>query len=104
MTVEQFLALPDDGVERDLIRGELREKPTTRRNRLHARTEARIGYFLLAWLEQQPSPRGDVLSGEVGCILRHEPATTVGIDVVYVSAATTMRQSDDGRRRARRCG
>ena len=26
MTVEEFLALPDDGVERWLIRGELREK------------------------------------------------------------------------------
>jgi hypothetical protein len=36
MTTAQLLALPDDGVERELIRGELRERPTTRRNRLHA--------------------------------------------------------------------
>ena len=31
MTVEEFLALPDDGVDRVLIRGELRERPMTTR-------------------------------------------------------------------------
>jgi len=33
MTNEEFLALPDDGMERNLIRGVLLEKPKTRRNR-----------------------------------------------------------------------
>jgi len=34
MTTEQLLALPDDGKERELIRGELREREMTRRNKL----------------------------------------------------------------------
>lgn len=94
ITVEQFLAMPDDGIERDLIRGELREKPMTRRNRWHARTETRIAQALANWRDEQPSPRGDVLSGEVGCILRRDPDTTVGVDVVYISPETKAGQSD----------
>jgi hypothetical protein len=38
MTAEELLALPDDGVERDLIEGRLRERAKTRRNRRHSRT------------------------------------------------------------------
>ena len=33
MTIEAFLALPEDGRRRELIRGEVREKEMTRRNR-----------------------------------------------------------------------
>ena len=33
MTIEEMLALPDNGYDRELIRGELREEPMTRRNR-----------------------------------------------------------------------
>jgi hypothetical protein len=43
MTIEEFLALPeDDGVDRELIRGELREgeRNTPRRNRMHAWIES----------------------------------------------------------------
>ncbi len=95
MTAEEFLALPDDGKERELIRGELREKPMTYRNRFHAQAEARIAFLLGRWLEDQPQPHGTVYSGEVGCILRHEPDTIVGIDVAYFSHAVTQRQTDE---------
>ena len=47
MTVEEFLAIPDDeNIERDLIRGEVKERVMTRRSRRHARTEARISQQL----------------------------------------------------------
>jgi Uma2 family endonuclease len=95
MTTEQLLALPDDGVERWLIRGQLREKPMTYRNRFHSRTMARLARFLDVWLDQQPEPRGSVLVGEAGVRLRRDPDTTVGIDVVYISAELAARQSDD---------
>lgn len=95
MTVEELLAVPDDDIDRELIRGELREKPMTRRNRFHARTEARIAHELLSWLDGQPEPRGDVLSGEAGCILRRGPDTAVGIDVVYIAPETKTRQTDE---------
>src|SRR6266542_2614322 len=86
ITTEQLLAMPDDGKERWLIDGELREKEMTRRNRGHSRVEATIAYLLNRWLEKQSSPRGEVLVGEAGVRLRRNPDTTVGVDVAYVSA------------------
>ncbi len=95
MTTEELLALPEDGVERWLIRGELREKPMTKRNRWHSRIMVRVGKFLDNWLDEQPEPRGEVLGGEAGVRLRKGPDTTVGIDVVYVSAEVAAKQSDE---------
>ncbi|MHB1426692.1 MAG: Uma2 family endonuclease, partial [Gemmataceae bacterium] len=95
MTTEQLLALPDDGVERWLIRGQLREKPMTYRNRWHSRAMVRVGRFLDVWLDQQPEPRGSVLGGEAGVRLTRNPDTTVGIDVVYISAEAAARNPDD---------
>lgn len=105
MTTEQLLALPDDGVERWLIRGQLREKPAslgqlrgkkmTVRNRWHSRVMIRVGYLLESWLQQQPEPRGSVLGGEAGVRLRRDPDSTVGVDVVYVSAEVAARCPDD---------
>jgi Uma2 family endonuclease len=95
MTTEELLALPQDGVERWLIHGQLREKPMTVRNRWHSRIMARVTYFLVAWLGQQPEPRGAVLCGEAGCRLRRDPDTTVGIDVVYISPELAANESDE---------
>jgi Uma2 family endonuclease len=95
MTTEELLALPVNGSDRWLIRGELREKPMTVRNRHHSRLTTRISKFLDNWLDQQPLPRGSVLSGEAGVRLRRNPDTTVGIDVVYISAETAALESDE---------
>ncbi len=92
ITIGEFLALPDD-MDRELIRGEVRERPMTKRNRFHAASEAKLDYFLNHWLHQQPVPHGKVYSGEVGCILQRNPDSTVGIDVAYFSAETVARQS-----------
>ncbi len=86
MTTEELMALPSDGIDRDLIRGQLRERPMTRRSRPHSRTEASIAYILKRWLDSQPHPHGEVLSGEAGVRLARSPDSTVGIDVAYVSA------------------
>jgi Uma2 family endonuclease len=85
MTNEEFLALPDDGTDRDLIRGVLWEQTMTRRGRRHSRAEARIAQLLGDWLETQPEPHGMVVSGEAGFHLSGDPETSVGIDVAYVS-------------------
>jgi Uma2 family endonuclease len=87
MTTEELFALPDDGVDRELICGELRERPMTRRHQNHSRVLARVVFVLEAWLLGQPEPRGRVYCGEAGVRLRRNPETTVGIDAVYVSAA-----------------
>ena len=97
MTTEQLLALPDDGRERWLIRGELREGEMTRRNRGHSRIEANIAGELWAWVRRQPEPRGEVLVGEAGVRLRRNPDTTVGVDVAYISAATADANPNEER-------
>ena len=95
MTTEQLLAMPDDGMDRDLIRGELRERPMTKRNRFHTFAVTRLAYLLEGWLESQPEPLGEVHTGEVGTILRRDPDTTVGIDVAYFAADVIARQTDE---------
>ncbi len=96
MTTEELLAMPDDGVERYLIRGRLVEGTSvTRRNRRHSRAESTIAYLLSRWLASQPEPRGEVLTGEAGFHLHDNPPTTVGIDVAYISAQTARDNPDD---------
>lgn len=95
LTTADLLAMPDDGMERWLIDGELREKPMTKRNRFHSRIMVRIAHLLESWLDQQPSPRGQILCGEAGVILGHDPETSVGIDVVYISAELAANQSGE---------
>lgn len=95
MTTEELLALPRNGTERWLIRGQLREKPMTVRNRTHSRIMARLTAFLVNWANQQPEPRGEVLCGEAGCRLRRNPDSTVGIDVVYIAANLAKQESKD---------
>ena len=94
ITLTEFLAIPEDDIDRELIRGEIREKAMTKRNRFHAKTEAAIAGELRNWLIQQPKPRGDLYSGEVGCILLRNPDTNVGMDVAYFSAETVASQTD----------
>jgi Uma2 family endonuclease len=104
MTTEEMLALPDDGTERWLIRGQLREKPPvewvkgkpmTVRNRFHSRIMTRVARFLDVWLDEQPEPRGEVLSGEAGVRLRRTQESTVGVDVVYIDAEVAARRTED---------
>ena len=49
----------------------------------HTKVEAKIARVLGNWVDTQPAKTGEVHSGEVGCIIRHDPLTTVGIDVAY---------------------
>ena len=72
----------------------MRERPVTRRNRWHSTVEYRIAHWLQNWLDGQPEPRGQVASGEAGFRLHHDPDSTVGIDVAYVSAEVAARQPD----------
>src|SRR5687768_1129839 len=95
MTTEEMLALPDNGMRRELIRGELQETPETRRGRRHSRTTAAIAEVLRQWLKSQPEPRGEVLCGEAGFRLKRNPDTTVGVDVVYISPQLATGTPDD---------
>jgi Uma2 family endonuclease len=95
LTTAELLALPQNGEERWLIRGQLREKPMTLRNRWHSSIMARVSQHLANWLDTQPEPRGAVLCGEAGCRLRRDPDTTVGIDVVYIPPDVATLESEE---------
>jgi len=99
MTTAELLALPEDGMERWLIAGELRERPgeypMTVRNRFHSTTLICTGTELENWRRLQPPPRGRVLGGEAGVRLARDPDTTVGIDIIYVSAEVVVRQTEE---------
>ena len=95
MTAEEFLALPDDGTDRWLIRGRLRGDTMTKRNRFHAFAEASVVGLLKKWVWNQPKPRGHVLSGEAGFRLKKNPDTCVGIDVAYISPELAAADPND---------
>jgi len=95
MTAEEMLALPDNGMERDLIEGHLRERLMTRRSRRHGTTTANVTRLLANWNAAQSKPRGEVLAGEAGFRLRRNPDTTAGIDVAYISAELAATSAAD---------
>jgi Uma2 family endonuclease len=94
LTLEELLEL-DDGIERWSIRGELREKPSTYRNRWHSGLVIWFGHLLVEWLLTQPLPRGEIAGGEAGCRLRKDPPSIVGIDIAYISAELAAHNPDD---------
>lgn len=88
MTAEELLAMPDDGVERWLIKGELRENRETDinlRSPDHGRTTINVGMFLKAWVRAQPLPRGNVYGSDTTFKMRADSGIVVGVDVAYVS-------------------
>jgi len=95
VTTKDLLAMPEDGIERELSRGRLREREMTRRGRRHTRAGGNIAGLLFDWLQKQAEPRGEVLVGEAAFQLTHDPDTTVGIDVAYISAETAKANPDD---------
>jgi Uma2 family endonuclease len=97
MSAAEFLALPDDGIHRELVGGRLWEEEMTYRNRFHATAEANVALLLGNWRRQQPPPRGLIVSGEAGFRWGEgESETIVGVDVAYVTpeqlAATEPNQ------------
>ena len=86
ITTDELLAMPDDGIERWIINGELREGGMTVRNTWHAETTSNVDFALRSWLRTQPRPRGKVYVGHAGVRLKRGPDSTVGIDLVYLAA------------------
>jgi Uma2 family endonuclease len=94
VTGDDLFGLPDDGIEREFIRGQLRERPMTRRNRRHSRTTTRLARFLDSWLDKQSESKGEVLTGDAAFRLRKHPETMIGIDVAYVSHELSAQSPD----------
>lgn len=92
ITTAELLAMPENGMERWLIKGEARERSLRTRNRLHSSSLTRVVQHLANWLDNQPEPRGQILTGNVGVRLHCNPDTTFGVDVIYLSASLLTQQ------------
>ena len=55
---EELLAIPDDGLDRILVLGKLRERPLTARGRPHCLVSNNLSWLITKWLRPQPRPRG----------------------------------------------
>jgi Uma2 family endonuclease len=97
MTTEELLAMPDDGIDRELIRGELREYPITSRGRPHTIAMANMSGLLHAWARRQPQPRGCIQAGDARVLIRRNPDTFVGVDLVYLSPEQAARIDPDAK-------
>lgn len=97
-TIEAFEALPDDGIERFLIDGELFEGDMTTRNFPHSRSVMKIGYVLLRWLDANPQLGGAVIGGEAAVRLSPTRRTLVGVDGAYLDAELAARTPRDAKR------
>lgn len=87
LTTADLFAIADDGIEREIIRGELRERPLTRRNPLHSEAMMIVGMFLGNWIRANRLVGGKVTGGEAGIRLRRDPESSIGVDVAYFSPA-----------------
>jgi len=99
ITLDEFLALPDDGVERWVKDGILYESQSgadmSRRSREHCNAMGRVAQILNNWNDEQSPPRGKVYPGDAGVVLKNGELVTYGIDVAWLDAARLAQQSDE---------
>jgi len=80
MTAEELLAMPDDGMQHELVRGELTTMaPATSQ---HAIVTGRIAIHLGSHVKKHGL--GELFSGEPGFILSRDPDTVRAPDVAFV--------------------
>ncbi|MBA2244708.1 MAG: Uma2 family endonuclease, partial [Gemmatimonadetes bacterium] len=71
VTAEELLRMPDDGIRRELVRGELRTMPPA--GRRHGKVAMRIGVRLGNFVEEHGL--GEVYAAETGFKLESDPDT-----------------------------
>ena len=81
MTAEELLLLPDDGMQRELIRGVLTEDMPPGDE--HGVLVARISWLFVSHCEE--NDYGEVRAGDSGFVLERNPDTVRGPDVAWVS-------------------
>ena len=82
MTAEELLLMPDDGMQRELIRGVLTEDMPPGDE--HGVLVAHIAWLLTSYSYE--SGLGRVRAGDSGFVLEHDPDTVRGPDVAWVSS------------------
>lgn len=86
MTADELLRLPDHGVRRELIQGELHEMPLAEYH--HGRIVAKFASPLGQHVEEHQL--GEVYAAETGFILANDPDTVRAPDCAFVSQARAL--------------
>jgi Uma2 family endonuclease len=104
-TMNDLLNMPDDGVRRWIINGELREEKMdtgefngeimTVRNRFHSEMMANVTTAVNNWRYGLPEPRGRVVCGEAGVLLPGGAENAVGVDMAYVPPDVMVQQTEE---------
>ena len=81
MTAEELLLMPDDDMQRELIRGVLTEDMPPGYE--HGVVEFRIGRLLGNFVEDNDF--GEILGGDSGFVLERNPDTVRGPDVAWIA-------------------
>lgn len=83
ITAEEFLALPDDGYVRELVRGRIvtMNVPAPRHGYFCALITLLLGEFV------RPRDLGRVMSNDSGVVTEHDPDSVRGADVSFYSYA-----------------
>lgn len=90
VTADELLQMPDDGVRRELVRGEVRTMaPAGRR---HGKLAMRIGSRLDRYVEEHGL--GEVYAAETGFKLASDPDTVRAPDVSFLSRERVEETSD----------
>ena len=80
ITAEQLLQMPDNGMQRELVRGELREMAPA--GNIHGRVTMKAGWRLAQHVESHNL--GVVYAAETGFILARNPDTVRAPDAAFV--------------------
>lgn len=80
MTAEELMRLPDDGLQHELIKGELLTMPPP--NPEHGLVMNNVAFLLTAYV--RPNHLGKVITGDAGFKLESDPDTVLGPDVAFI--------------------
>jgi Uma2 family endonuclease len=95
MTTEELLALPEDGVHRELINGKLREHPMIAHGGPHCLATGNLAGPLGMWRQSTPPPRGQVYVSDAPVRIRRDPDVFVGVDLLCLSPEQSARTPRD---------
>ena len=96
MTVAEYLELPEDGVDRMLLDGEVWEMGESKlQGHLHGAVLARLAFALVSWNQTRPHPRGQVIVADAGFRLIRGDASVIRPDLAYAGPDLVARTSDN---------
>ncbi len=90
LTIEEYLAPPDDGTSTELVRGRIIEMPPP--GSLHGRFAFRFGYHLGHHVIERGL--GEIITNDSGVITHRDPDSLRGPDVAYHPAAKLPPMQD----------